>query len=412
MKESFSKENTEKLNKAVKEIVVKELISLTISKPLFSDEKITKITVKPMLIKEKLYFQLSSFKNNQVFHENLSKFECENKIKEIFTNLLFGQLDAKTTNKSIHFLASKKGAFSVKIKNQASNSALANESRLNHNKTKNYILEDGEKIDFLIALNVMSQDGFVTKAKYDKFRQLNRYLEFVKDLLPSLTKNQDSAINIVDFGCGKSYLTFALYYYLKIKLDLNVKITGLDLKEQVIKDCQKLADRLNYNDLNFYCGDIKNYEEITGNKDNIDMVITLHACDTATDYALSKAINWGAKVIMAVPCCQKEVNRQLSLNDLSNTNASLAALMKYGLIKERMSSLITDAYRGLFLEEKGYQVDIMEFIDIEGTPKNILIRAVINNKIKPSSSIKKKPEGNTKLIEDSFNINPTLGKLF
>ena len=212
-------------------------------------------------------------------------------------------------------------------------------------------------------LGVQTKEGKIVRSNYDKFRQINRYLEFIADVMPNFPK--DRCINIIDFGCGKSYLTFALYYYMKILCKRDIKVIGLDLKEKVIEDCNALAVRYGYDNLKFITGDVSTY---TG-EGNVDMVVTLHACDTATDYAIEKAVKWGAKVIFTVPCCQHEVNKQIE-------NEQLKPLLKYGLIKERMSALITDAIRANILEEQGYQVQVMEFIDMEHTPKNILIRAI------------------------------------
>ena len=216
---------------------------------------------------------------------------------------------------------------------------------------------------FLVDLGVMTHDGQVVKSRYDKFRQINRFLEFIADVLPELPK--DRPVRIIDFGCGKSYLTFGIYYYLKCLKGLDVRITGLDLKEDVIRHCGQLAKKYGYEDLEFLQGDIAGYEG--GNQ--VDLVVTLHACDLATDYALEKAVSWGAKVILSVPCCQHELNRQME-------NELMAPVFGYGLIKERMAALYTDAIRAQVLEYKGYGTQILEFIDMEHTPKNILIRAV------------------------------------
>ena len=212
-------------------------------------------------------------------------------------------------------------------------------------------------------LGVQTKEGKIIHAKYDKFKQINRFLEFVQDILPALP--QDRKISILDFGCGKSYLTFALYYYLKILNHYQVDVVGLDLKEDVIDNCNRLKEKYGYDDLMFLKGDIKEYND----KEQVDMVVTLHACDTATDYALYKAITWNAKVILSVPCCQHELNKQID-------SRLLQPVLKYGLLKERMSALLTDGIRANLLEKAGYETQILEFIDMEHTPKNILIRAV------------------------------------
>ena len=274
-----------------------------------------------------------------------------------------------------------------------------------HNRKKHYLLEEGVPVPFLVQLGVMTPDGRVVKARYDKFRQINRYLEFVEDILPSLPKGRE--ISIIDFGCGKSYLTFALYYYLHEKQGYDVHITGLDLKEDVIAECGRLAKSFGYEKLEFLHGDIADY---TGT-DEVDMVVTLHACDTATDYALYKAIKWNAKVIFCVPCCQHELNKQID-------DTSRMPIMKYGLIKERVSALYTDALRANMLEAEGYKTQILEFIDMEHTPKNILIRAVKTGpRMLPKGFKKRSSEQETgrksdyKAVMEEIGADPTLFRL-
>lgn len=272
------------------------------------------------------------------------------------------------------------------------------EGDLLHNKQKQYILPQGEPVPFLVELGVQTPEGKIVKAKYDKFRQINRYLEFIKDVLPDLVHEEGRTVNIIDFGCGKSYLTFALYYYLKVMNQYDIRVTGLDLKADVIENCQSLADKLGYDGLKFLVGDIGSYD----GTDSVDMVVTLHACDTATDYALAKAVRWNASVILSVPCCQHELNKQIACD-------ALAPLLKYGLIKERMASLMTDAIRANLLEEQGYDTQILEFIDMEHTPKNILIRAVKRNRMKYHAGAGKKEELGT--LEEFLHVSPTLERL-
>ena len=268
----------------------------------------------------------------------------------------------------------------------------AAEASLAHDRTKQYLLPEGEPVDFLVRLGVQTPDGRVTKNRYDKFRQINRYLEFLEDVLEELPKER--TIQIVDFGCGKSYLTFATYYYLHVKQGRDLAVTGLDLKEDVIQNCNALARELGYEGLRFEQGDISAYQG-----EGADVVISLHACDLATDYALEKAVKWGAKVILAVPCCQHELNRQIK-NDV------LRPALKYGIIKERMAALLTDAVRAEILEREGYDTQILEFIDMEHTPKNLLIRAVKRQKMRGSSADKALRE-----MEEFLQIRPTLESL-
>lgn len=273
-------------------------------------------------------------------------------------------------------LVSKKGKITVKIRRKERTEAAGSEKirprfdgqenglrLLEHNRKKRYILEEGIPVPFLVDLGVMTAEGKVVRSRYDKYRQINRFLEFIEDILPNLDPARESVI--LDFGCGKSYLTFAMYYYLKELRGYPIRIIGLDLKEDVICRCDTLAKSYGYDRLSFFCGDIASYEGV----DRVDMVVTLHACDLATDYAMEKAVGWGAKVILSVPCCQHELNRQIE-------NPLMKPVFGYGLIKERMAALYTDAIRAQVLEYRGYRTQILEFIDMEHTPKNILIRAV------------------------------------
>lgn len=239
----------------------------------------------------------------------------------------------------------------------------------------------------------MTKEGKIVHSRYDKFRQINRFLEFIEDILPQLDKS--SKQTIIDFGCGKSYLTFAMYYYLKVLKGYDIRIIGLDLKEDVIEHCQELADGYGYTELQFLTGDIASYSGV----DKVDMVVTLHACDTATDYALYKAVKWGAAVILSVPCCQHEANGQIQ-------NSEIADILKYGILKERMAALITDGIRANLLEQCGYKTQILEFIDMEHTPKNLLIRAVKDKKAN------NKREGSNEYNSESFfSLELTLHKL-
>ena len=274
----------------------------------------------------------------------------------------FKQLEAESMESRLNVLVSKKGKVTTKLKKNKAE-ALAGKPDMSHNRTKKYILKEGVAVPFLVDLGVQTREGQIVKSRYDKFKQINRYLEFVEDILPTL--NKKGTIHIIDFGCGKSYLTFALYYYLHELKNMDVQITGLDLKTDVINHCNLLAESYGYENLRFYQGDISTFK----GEEDIDMVVTLHACDTATDYAIEKAVTWNARVIFTVPCCQHEVNKQIE-------NEMLAPVLKYGLLKERMAALITDGVRANLLEEWGYDTQILEFIDMEHTPKNILIRAV------------------------------------
>ncbi|MCI9252283.1 MAG: SAM-dependent methyltransferase [Lachnospiraceae bacterium] len=348
----------EELKSLLEKYLNRELLHMVISGAKGPAE-LTKVRIRPVLLKEELRFQAEIFRGTKAFHENLKKEEAAARISQWMQDS-FRQLQLAGTFGTASVLVSKKGKVTIKEKTQNTG---VKAGELAHNKKKHYLLEEGRPIDFLVDLGVMTQEGKVVHARYDKFRQINRFLEFIEDVLPALPRDREIAI--LDFGCGKSYLTFAMYYYLKICRGLDIRITGLDLKEDVILHCSELAEKYGYEKLNFLKGDIAGYE---GEK-QVDMVVTLHACDTATDYALYKAVNWNARVILSVPCCQHELNRQIY-------SEQLAPVLKHGLLKERIAALVTDGLRAELLEQQGYAVQVLEFIDMEHTPKNILIRAV------------------------------------
>lgn len=332
---------------------------------------VTKVRVRPLIKRGELLFQLESFRNNQAFHENLSVEETCEKILAYMQSMKQMQMETRTYNYTV--LVSKKGKVTIKRRMQQGNWKQVD---LTHNRKKHYILEEGTMVPFLRDLGVMTAEGKIVHAKFDKFRQINRFLEFVEDVLPQLPKDRE--VTILDFGCGKSYLTFAMYYYLHELKKYDVCMIGLDLKTDVIRHCNELSEKYGYEKLKFLEGNIADY---TGARE-VDMVVTLHACDTATDFALEKAVGWNAKVILSVPCCQHEVNRQIASD-------TLKPVLKYGLLKERFAAIVTDGLRAEYLESVGYDVQILEFIDMEHTPKNLLIRAIKNDK-KEQSRVKKK----------------------
>lgn len=387
--------NIEEFKQAMEEMIVEQkevMLSAVASNPV-NKEKLSKVKIRPLMVKQKQVYQAESFEGTKAFHKNLSPQEISQYLVQLIQED-FKQLEIEMESRKLTVLVSKKGKITFLEKKKA---ASQNNFQLNmqHDKKKKYVLEPDKPIPFLVELGVQTNEGKIVKAKYDKFRQINRYLEFVQDILPSLPK--DRTLNIIDFGCGKSYLTFALYYYLKVQQNYDIRVIGLDLKKDVIEKCNELSRKFGYDGLSFQVGDISTFEGV----EQVDMVVTLHACDTATDYALEKAVRWNASVIFSVPCCQHEVNKQI-------TNKELAPLLKYGLIKERMSALITDAIRANLLEEQGYDTQILEFIDMEHTPKNILIRAV-----KKHGMRYRKASDNQALksLEEQLNIQPTLDRL-
>ena len=385
----------EELKILLQKILNKDLQQIILSNSRHP-EQTQKVKIRPVLIREELLFQEAAYRGTQAFHENFTAEQLTDRIctalQEQFRQ---GEFSAKTLQATV--LVSKKGKLTLKVKNsgKAPRTAASEEEELQalaHNRTKHYILEEGKPVDFLVGLGVQTPDGRVTRARFDKFRQINRYLEFIEDVIDELPK--DRTIRIIDFGCGKSYLTFAMYYYLHELQHRDIQVTGLDLKTDVIQHCNELAEKLGYDRLKFERGDISTYE----GTDVADMVVTLHACDLATDYALDKAVKWGARVILAVPCCQHELNRQIKCDPLK-------PVLKYGIIKERVAALLTDALRANLLEQQGYETQILEFIDMEHTPKNLLIRAVKKNGMRPKKS------ADIGTVEELLHVAPTLEKL-
>lgn len=347
----------EKIRTVLEEQLNEQLLQIVLSgkkhKNVIGNRKI-----RPIMKKEHLFFQVSLQDGKKEFHENYEKKEMISKICQ-WLDEDYKQMQLESTKWRYSAMVSKKGQVTVKGKRQEEK----DKPDLSHNRTKRSILEEGVRVPFLEDLGVMTMDGKIVKTRYDKYRQINRFLEFIEDILPQL--KSEGELTVIDFGCGKSYLTFAIYYYLHELKNRDVKIIGLDLKEDVIETCSKLAEKYGYEKLKFLVGDIASYEGVS----QVDLVVTLHACDTATDYALAKAVSWNAKAILSVPCCQHELNGQIKCQ-------TLEPILKYGLIKERMAALMTDALRADCLEMAGYHVQVLEFIDMEHTPKNILIRAV------------------------------------
>lgn len=353
-------------------------------------------------VKGQKYFQAEKYTDTQVFHENfeISKLESflENEIKN------YRNINAKRDELTSDIKVSKKGKVLV-VETHSKNEKLI-EKNLSHNKEKNYIIKEGMDIIALKDLGIFTTDGKVVNSKYNKFKQINRFIEFIDDEIKnidfssrkkSVYDGKEFDFTVLDFGCGKSYLTFITYYYLKYIKKLNVKIIGLDLKEKVIENCNELAKKYGYENLSFEMGDINGYHK----KGDIDMVISLHACDTATDYSIFNAINWNAEYIFSVPCCQHEFNRTISNDDYK-------VFTDFGIVKERIAALMTDSVRGKLLKALGYKTQLLEFIDIEHSPKNILIRAV---KSEGECKIDMDEINSVKKTLKDFNVNSTLLEL-
>lgn len=417
----YKKKTMNKLRDCLIQYTDENLDYIVVSRPREKVNPVAKLKVRPVMIKGQLMFQETSYRGAQVLHKNYDRQGMIDRLLSLmekdYIQIEIGSREANATG-----LVNRKGEVSLKVRKVNKNAGTGEEKRtdgdndesegckecirprrsLEHNRTKNYILKEGTPVGFLIDLSLMTKEGRIVKAGYDKYKQINRFLEFIEDVADKLPSDRE--VNILDFGCGKSYLTFAVYYYLKELRGLDVRITGLDLKEDVIEKCNGLRDKYGYDKLDFICGDVATYEP----GGQTDVMMTLHACDTATDYALYNAVRWGAKVILSVPCCQHEVNKQID-------SSLLQPVLRYGIIKERMSALITDAVRAELLRAFGYDVQLLEFIDMEHTPKNILIRAVLNNAgsgIKPDGTEHTLPlSRELKEMLDEMKIKPALYRL-
>jgi len=345
-----------------------------------------KMTAKWVTIHDALVVQFAMNKDNKEFHENIETDALKDFILK--NGMGFKQIQLFTTTSDYHILVNKKGETHIKTlpPSKAAPTSIA------HNRQKKYLLDTSSSVSFLKALGLMDNDGQIKPSKYDKYKQINRYLEIVSDTLDVLPQ---APLHIVDFGCGKSYLTFALYHYLNTILGRQVEVIGLDLKQDVIAFCNELATKLDYRGLKFQVGDIGNY---TTNQP-IDMVVSLHACNTATDSALAQAVTWGTKVILAVPCCHHEAYPQIN-------HPLLEPVLKHGILKERIAALVTDGLRASLLEALGYKVTVMEFIDMEHTPKNILIKAILKHPIHLNTTLYKDYQA----LCDMLHLNLSLEK--
>ncbi len=366
-------------------------INGTISQPRTKTDDLKRVKVKPVEIKGQLYVQFEYQYERILKHENVAPAELREHLQQLLEQ--FRQVHAEFSNEKIHVQLSKK--FKVMWKSEKVNSGKV--ANLSHNRKKNYLLDENTPYPFLVRLGVQTADGKVKKQKHDKFRQINRFVEFIDDSLAHLP--QDRTIRILDFGSGKSYLTFALYHYLRIEKGLDIKVTGLDLKKEVIEECSVIAQDLGYDHLEFLVGDINDYNDET----SVDMVVTLHACDVATDMALARAVKWGAKVILSVPCCQHELFSQIN-------SPALDVMLQHGLIKERFAALATDSIRAELLSLVGYEAQLLEFIDMEHTPKNVLIRAYQTGRKASADDHKRYNEFKSLLNADPF-LERELGDL-
>ena len=397
------------LEKILQEMVKEWIVKMIISKPVQKTNPYKKIVIE----RKQEYFQAAKYTEKQVFHDNVKPEDLKAYLGELITDAYL-QVNAWDLEKEHILLLSKKGKITYKTKKlpktenvdsageKLRDDGIATDAQQKvsaiegtytaHNRKKNYLLEEGQIIPPLVDMGVFTKEGKVVKSMYDKFRQINRFIEMIDDGVRDYQKDE---IHIIDFGCGKSYLTFIMYYYFTEVRQMKVQMLGLDLKEDVIRKCNETAQKYGYENLRFEMGDINGFQTPF----DVDMVVTLHACDTATDFALYNAVCWNAKMIFSVPCCQHELNKQMHTDDLS-------LLTRYGIVKERFAALTTDAIRANLLECCGYKTQLLEFVDFAHTPKNILIRA-IRKPVVPAS-VKKKYLAEVENVMEEFHVNPTL----
>ena len=318
-----------------------------------------KLTIRPLQLRGERLWQVERIADNKAFHQNLTD--------EALLELVRGELEGayrqvliQTQTESRQYVLKRDGSY----KKTGASAAVPRPGGVeSHNREKEYILREGEDIPALVDLGVFTKDRRIVRAKYDKFRQINRFVELVDQ---AMKKERAEKIRILDFGCGKSYLTFILYWYFAVKRSMRTEIIGYDLKADVVERCNEVAARYGYEGLRFEVADVTR-DKLADTP--IDMVVTLHACDTATDYALAYAVRRRVKTIFSVPCCQHEINNSI------RKGGELDLLLEHGIIKERVSALLTDAIRAAVLEGEGYETDLIEFVDFEHSPKNLMIRA-------------------------------------
>lgn len=393
-----------KVEKIYVENLIKKLLTEkifikgSISNPVSKKSDCSKINIKPVMLKERLNIQLESFIEKKAYHQNLEIDEFLIKFSQILEE--FKQILLISTGVEYQIL---KGKGNFNLKEISNNKGI---ETFEHNKKKNYIIDDGIPVPFLIKLGVMNEEGKVFKNSFDKFKQINKYLEFIDDTIREMQNKKliKTHIKVVDFGCGKSYLTFALHHYLKNIKEFTYEIIGLDLKKDVIEKCNRIAQELECDNLEFMTGDIKDFDKLQ----NVDLIFSLHACNNATDYALLKGLELEAKAILAVPCCQHEFNQKMSKNKDSEFFNTEFPIGKHGILFEKFTSLATDAFRAQALELCGFKTQVMEFIDMEHTPKNILIRAI---KEKSSKEVLEKKYLEYRKFKEYLGIEPLLEEL-
>lgn len=375
------------LQKAVTAILAGAPQKIVVSAPRLKNAEVARVTFVPQGGGK---WQAQRLRGNKAFHETLP----EANLAETLCTLLqaeFTQLTATGATRQHSLRITAKGKV---LQTSKAIQAASEPVRAQHNRQKNYLLPEGADIPPLYDMGVFTSEGKVAAPMQGKYRQINRFVQLVDD---AVREDPNQKLRIIDFGCGKSYLTFVLYHYFTNIKKQDVEMTGLDLKEDVVANCNAAAQKYGYTGLHFEVGDIAGYNE----RRPVDMVVTLHACDTATDFALAAAARWGAKYIFSVPCCQHEAAAQVQTEEL-------AILTRYGIVKERTAALMTDALRANLLVACGYKTQLVEFVDFEHTPKNILIRAV---KTGMPAAQKQRALGEVRQLCGAFHLQPTLLKL-
>jgi SAM-dependent methyltransferase len=328
--------------------------------------------VRPVELRGQRHYQLASRRGSQEVHENLAPDAALTRIESEF-GTHYEHAHLMTAAADFHARIARGGAVQVK-RSKPSRQASAGPTGESHDRARQHVIAEGRPCAFLAEIGVMTPDGTVRASRRKKFRQVNRYLELAGDIIGDLPA--EGPLRVVDFGCGKSYLTFALHHLLTAIHGREVEIVGLDRKADVIADCRRIADRLGCRGLSFEAGDIATHDP----GGPVHLAVSLHACDTATDDAIAQAVRWQSDVILAVPCCQHELAAKLG-------GDFLPAVQRHGILKDRLAAIVTDALRSAALEACGYRAQVVEFIDMEHTAKNVLIRAVRRPAPPPASAL-------------------------
>ncbi|MCA9064382.1 MAG: SAM-dependent methyltransferase [Planctomycetaceae bacterium] len=326
------------------------------------DDRADRIVLRPVLIRNQLMYQATLEFQREHRHQNLTEAEADAFVRERFPDV-YRNLHLEEASGEHHVRRTKRGGLLASFSPHTSAKETPATVSLDHNRQRNYLIPDQQPCGFLIETGVMAADGVVRRKHFHKFRQINRYLEFIQDLVPLLPA--EGRIHVVDFGCGKSYLTFATHFLLTQIHQRDCRIVGLDRRPDVVATCQRITDKLQLTGLEFSVGDIADYRPDT----SVDLAISLHACDTATDAALASAVAWNCRVILAVPCCHHELAAAMP-------RQSVPSISRHGILHDRYAAMCTDAMRADLLSAAGYETSVMEFIDLEHTPKNLLIRAI------------------------------------